>query len=115
MYMVYLVLHFTFYIYIRLYLRQRGKFKEEKTQIENGWTHSRERNRDKRIDRWTDRQTDKQKDRKIGMADKKTETCHRKLKLLSQLACTFQSLNLPSKMAYIQCEVNFFRLDKKWK
>ena len=57
MYMVYLVLHFTFYIYIRLYLRQRGKFKEEKTQIENGWTHSRERNRDKRIDRWTDRQT----------------------------------------------------------
>ena len=59
MYMVYLVLHFTFYIYIRLYLRQRGKFKEEKTQIENGWTHSRERNRDKRIDRWTDRQTDR--------------------------------------------------------
>ena len=56
-----------------------------------------------------DRQTDKQKDRKIGMADKKTETCHRKLKLLSQLACTFKSLNLPSKMAYIQCEVNFLR------
>ena len=69
MYMVYLVLHFTFYIYIWLYLRQRGKFKEEKTQIENGWTHGRERNRDRRIDRRTDRQTDKQKDRKIRMAD----------------------------------------------
>ena len=62
-----------------------------------------------------DRQTDKQKGRKIEMEDKWAETSHRKLKLLSQLACKFWSLNLPSKMAYIQCEVNFFRLDKKWK
>ena len=72
-------------------------------------TQQREIETNAQTDGQTDRQTDKQKDRKIGMADKKTETCHRKLKLLSQLACTFQRLNLPSKMAYIQCEVNFLR------
>ena len=52
------------YLYIWLYLRKRGKVKEGKTQIENGWTHI----GDKEIQ--TDTQTDKQKGRKIGMADK---------------------------------------------
>ena len=51
--------------------------KEENTQIENRRTHTADRNL----------QTERQK--KTEMADKKTKTCHRKLKLLSQLACRF--------------------------
>ena len=45
------------YLYIWLYLRKRGKVKEGKTQIENGWTHI----GDKEIQ--TDTQTDGQTDR----------------------------------------------------
>ena len=63
--------------------RQRGKVKEENTQIENRRTHTADRNLQ------TDRQTDKRRDRKIEMTDKQTKTCHRKLKLLSQLAYKF--------------------------
>ena len=45
------------YLYIWLYLRKRGKVKEEKTQIENGWTHA----ADTEIQ--TDTQRDEQTDR----------------------------------------------------
>ena len=40
------------YLYIWLYLRKRGKVKEGKTQIENGWTHTAD----------TEIQTDTQRD-----------------------------------------------------
>ena len=58
------------YLYIWLYLRKRGKVKEEKTQIENGWTHTADTEIQTDTHREMDRQTDKQKGRKIGMADK---------------------------------------------
>ena len=57
------------YLYIWLYLRKRGKVKEGKTQIENGWTLQ-QIQKYRQTHKEMDRQTDKQKGRKIGLADK---------------------------------------------